>query len=76
MRASSAAGGLAAPTGVPLVEMRHFQAALSCVAPSVSAQDNKVYAKLRRGLRSERGHLNPLVSPLSLAHPWHAVPQV
>lgn len=61
MRASGAAGGAVAPTGVPLVDMRHFQAALKCVAPSVSAQDSKVYEKLRRGLRSERGHLNPLV---------------
>ena len=65
MRASGAAGGAAVPTGVPLGGGGDFQAALSRVSPSVSVQDSKVYAKLRRGLRSERGHLNPLVSPRS-----------
>lgn len=47
---------------VPLVEIRHFEAALSRVSPSVSRKDQKVYESLRNKLRAARGRLNPAVA--------------
>jgi SpoVK/Ycf46/Vps4 family AAA+-type ATPase len=41
----------AAAEGSPQVHMRHFEAALRCVQPSVSAKDQRVYDTLRQKLR-------------------------
>jgi hypothetical protein len=55
LRAESAAeGDVNAPTPAAApaaVAMRHFQAALGRVQPSVSAQDQRVYSALRQRLR-------------------------
>jgi SpoVK/Ycf46/Vps4 family AAA+-type ATPase len=57
--AAAAAEGAAAALAVPaaLVGVRHFDAALSRVQPSVSRKDQRVYEALRSKLRAARGHL-------------------
>jgi ribosome biogenesis ATPase len=57
--------GAAAPSGAraggepaALVGVRHFEAALGRVQPSVSRKDQRVYEALRSKLRAARGHLN------------------
>ncbi|BDA42994.1 probable nuclear valosin-containing protein-like at C-terminar half [Coccomyxa sp. Obi] len=49
----------AAPGSTPQVHMRHFQAAMSRIQPSVSWKDQRVYDALRQELRRSRLALQP-----------------
>lgn len=61
--ASGSAGGhttaaaAAAAAMPPLVQARHFEAALRGVAPSVSRRDRRAYEAMRVRLRGARAHL-------------------
>jgi ribosome biogenesis ATPase len=61
-------GGVAAPGTQPpalQVYMRHFEAALGRVSPSVSRKDARVYEALRRSLRGN--NLAPNAAPAAAA---------
>jgi hypothetical protein len=51
--------------------MRHFEAALTRVTPSVSRKDQRLYDALRLRLRSNAAHLAPqvLIGGSALARP-------
>eukprot|EP00955_Chlamydomonas_euryale_P104542 365574-Chlamydomonas_euryale.AAC.7 len=56
----------------PLVHMRHFEAALSNVAPSVSKRDLRMYEALRYRLRASRSQLTDTHAAASMPVPLAA----
>eukprot|EP00887_Chlorella_sp_A99_P002097 scaffold21.g2097.t1 len=68
--ATATAARAAAPA--PRVEMRHFEAAMGRVQPSVSRKDGRMYEALRAKLRSTRGHLPSEAAPSEAPPPPEA----
>eukprot|EP00878_Enallax_costatus_P043381 GHUV01051344.1.p1 GENE.GHUV01051344.1~~GHUV01051344.1.p1 ORF type:complete len:133 (-),score=45.36 GHUV01051344.1:306-704(-) len=55
--AGTKAAGVSPPAATPMVFLRHFEAALQTVTPSVNKRDRRSYEAMRTKLRGARAHI-------------------